>query len=313
MPLVKTKELSFANFPSDFNFKSNFIVDIIQDIADSDDEIFSMISDNSFFFSGCYPHSNLWSRFFHRIEAEIDPKKMTKWLTLQNGVDKVPSGFTKSMWITFENRRPPSSLYQRTLSFDVDSFSGSNHYFPLWVSYIDFLESEGKWVRHKVNQKELMQARVLDDRNRKFACAFINNPDPVRLRAIEMLRKIGPVDVFGRFSGRYVSDKIGKSQDYKFSVCFENDLYPGYVTEKPLEAWLGGTLPLYWGDDVENYLCSSAIINFKSYNRLTDFVDYVALLKSNEDLFAFHFEQPLLQKEFDVNALKNFFRSWILE
>jgi hypothetical protein len=303
----------FANFPSDFDSNSNFIVDILWDITNSDQEIASIIANNSFYFSGCYPQSNLLGKLLLRFEAEFSQKQMSKWLTFQNGIRKVPRGYTKSMWITFENRRPPSNYYQRTLSFDLDSFSGGNHYFPLWVSYIDFLGSRGSWVRHRVSQELLMQSREFSDRNRNFACAFINNPDPVRLRAIDMLKKIGPVEIFGRYSGRYVKDKIGLSKNYKFSVCFENDLYPGYVTEKPLEAWLGGTIPLYWGNDAENYINSSAVINYESFDGLADYVDYIYTVNKNIDLFAFHYQQPLLQKAYDVTALLEFFKSWIIE
>lgn len=36
---------------------------------------------------------------------------------------------------------------------------------------------------------------------------------------------------------------------YKFMLCFENSSAPGYVTEKALQAYLAGTIPIYWGHD----------------------------------------------------------------
>jgi len=34
---------------------------------------------------------------------------------------------------------------------------------------------------------------------------------------------------------------------YKFVICFENNAIPEYLTEKLANAWLGGTVPIYWG------------------------------------------------------------------
>src|SRR5262245_51370319 len=35
---------------------------------------------------------------------------------------------------------------------------------------------------------------------------------------------------------------------YRFNVCFENAMFPGYYTEKILHAWAGGCVPLYFAD-----------------------------------------------------------------
>jgi hypothetical protein len=34
---------------------------------------------------------------------------------------------------------------------------------------------------------------------------------------------------------------------YRFMICIENSQAPGYVTEKALQAWLGGAMPIYEG------------------------------------------------------------------
>jgi hypothetical protein len=217
------------------------------------------------------------------------------------------------MWITFENRRPPFKDYQRSLTFDLDSFSGTNYYLPLWVTYFDFLETQSHWVRHKVRQKTLLEGREKAPLRRKFACAFINNPSPMRLRAIEELSKIGEIDVYGRYSNRYVNQKIEKSREYMFSICFENDLYPGYVTEKPLEAWLGDTIPLYWGYDEANYLNKSGMINLADFVSLSDFCENVAKVFESKELYEEIYSQPFLNRPFDIQSVFNFFESWILE
>jgi len=51
------------------------------------------------------------------------------------------------------------------------------------------------------------------------------------------------VDLVGGIHGEIV-DKLSFLKDYTFSLCPENLLYPGYCTEKVLEAWACGTLPV---------------------------------------------------------------------
>ena len=148
---------------------------------------------------------------------------------------------------------------------------------------------------------------------KKFLCAFINNPEPTRIRALLELSKIGTVDIFGRYSGNYVKDKIEVSKNYRFSMCFENDLYPGYVTEKPLEAWLGETIPLYWGDDSGGYLNPNCLINLKTFSNLNEFINYVALINSSSELYARTYVEPFLRKKFDKEELISFFSQWIGE
>jgi hypothetical protein len=305
--------LEFTNFPHDFDASNNFVVEILNQLATTNPEIQDVLKNELIYFSGCYTQTNLMKKLFARIRAEFEPKEMTRWLHLQNGFDVVPTGFKKSMWITFENRRPPYRDFQRSLSFDLDFFGGFNHYLPLWVTYIDFLESKSSWVRHQVTQTTLLETRMIYPIEKKFACAFINNPNPIRLRAINELSKIGKVDVFGRYSGNYINNKIEKSKEYFFSICFENDIYPGYVTEKPLEAWLGQTVPLYWGNDIAEYINPSSMINLNNFLSLNQYCDYVSEVYKDKDLYTKIFCQPFLKKPYDIENLLSFFKSWILE
>ena len=68
-------------------------------------------------------------------------------------------------------------------------------------------------------------------------------------------------------------------------MCFENDIYPGYVTEKPIEAYIGDAIPLYYGLDVANYLNSKAIINLTNYNNLSEWKKYINDVKKSAFLY----------------------------
>lgn len=175
-------------------------------------------------------------------------------------------GNTSRIWFTGENVRPPIEGWDLTLSFDVDGLYGTNQYLPFWwgeVGLIDRVKStSADRLGREMTTHELMRSRVTNIESRPgFVCAFINNPEPMRMRALNMLRNIGAVDVFGRVSGRPAGPKARVASRYRYCLCFENDIYPGYVTEKPFEAWSSGCVPLWRGSDPAGYVNPSAVVN----------------------------------------------------
>ena len=48
--------------------------------------------------------------------------------------------------------------------------------------------------------------------------------------------------------GRRVKNKIKFLMEYKFSIAMENSGGDGYITEKIVESFLAGTIPIYYGD-----------------------------------------------------------------
>lgn len=155
------------------------------------------------------------------------------------------------IWYTGENLRPPISQKTKAfLSFDQDTFSGKNVYLPLIYLRLLFQTEFSKAnVGKGFELDDLVSPRVSDWKSRtNFACAFINNAEPTRLRAVQALSTIGQVDVFGKVANRALPDKYQTAKNYKFMICFENGIYPGYVTEKLLDAYVCGAIPIYWGD-----------------------------------------------------------------
>jgi hypothetical protein len=143
--------------------------------------------------------------------------------------------------------------------------------------------------------------------------SFINNPHPIRLKALDALSKIDKVVTYGRSVNNYADDKLSTSEEFWFSLCFENDLYPGYVTEKVLEAWLGWTIPLYWGNDASGILNSKAIINLANFLTMKDFVCHVSKLYGDKDQMISMINQPLFVKEFKFEDLVNFIHQGLIK
>ena len=206
---------------------------------------------------------------------------------------------TRRLWYTGENIRPPFSMnYDGYLSYDQYDFDGINSYFPLWYTHLDwFGKPEFNFrVGKEVVTSELLTSRKLTTTKTKLAIVFLSNPHPYRLKVIEILRRYGQVDVYGGYTSNPVKYKMDVSSEYKFMLCFENDNYPGYVTEKLLDAYLSETIPLYWGNLGKNSIYNeAAFLNLNDYENIDHWIGD-ALSLNYEEIYqeALFKEEPSL-------------------
>lgn len=213
------------------------------------------------------------------------------------------------IWFTGENVRPPAASWDGYLSFDLDPLDGRNAYLPLWWYSVGLLgQASSIFSSAAPTWQELAGGRPQSERRPRFACAFINNPEPMRMHAITALRNVGQVDVFGSAVGRPVSDKAVVASEYRYVLCFENDIYPGYVTEKPIEAWATGAVPLWRGSDPAGYLNPEAMVNAADYSDLQGFADAVAHIDDEDGLWPSMASHPLLAKPPDLDPARELIR-----
>jgi len=205
----------------------------------------------------------------------------------------------KNIWFTGENQRPPQGKWDGYLSFETKLNINKNVYLPLWMlTSTNLLKSNTKtfWGQDVPKVEQLLQKRKIENSKTKFCCSFIGKSYAMRLHALETLSSISPVDVFGQSVRNIRKFPADDAKKYKFCLCFENDVYPGYVTEKPFEAYLAGTIPLYFGYDIESYLNPKALINLLDYKDLNEWAQYIGKVHSNFKLYKHHYEQPILQR-----------------
>jgi hypothetical protein len=246
-----------------------------------------------------FPKNSTYKRFLNKLDFGLDK---TNW--------EIPSPNSKiSLWYTGENKRPPCSPeWDFLMSYEVDDLGGQNAYLPLWVLNLDWFDLEKSHGFTSSYNKvwELTKKRdsnPLGFKERKFCAVFMNNPVPWRIRAINELSKISKVDIYGSYSGLNILDKYEVAKDYKFVMAFENDLYPGYVSEKPLEAYQAGAVPLYWGIDKAGFINPKSIINLNDFHCLEDFILQVAKVNSDCDIWTRMVSEPFLTKEYDLDQL----------
>jgi hypothetical protein len=75
-----------------------------------------------------------------------------------------------------------------------------------------------------------------------------------------------------------VEDKLKTLSAYKFSLCFENSSYPGYISEKIFDCLSAGCIPVYLGaPDIESVVPPTCFIDFKQFK---NYDELYARLKS---------------------------------
>lgn len=119
------------------------------------------------------------------------------------------------------------------------------------------------------------------------------------------------LDVYGHAVGRPVVRKIDIAQGYQFMMSFENDLHTGYVTEKPLDAWVSGCIPLWRGYDAAQLLNRDAFVNATDFPRLAEFVDQAGDIRASPAEFERMSNEPLARSEWNLrNALSKIEFVW---
>jgi len=190
------------------------------------------------------------------------------------------------------------------MSFDLDCYGGSNFYTPYWWFSTDLFPSPViNRIGRKISIEELRKPRKSVQIPENFCATVIRNPEPVRMRAMEALAQVGKVDIFGPHSGRKLTSKTELEGQYRFIMAFENDLFPGYVTEKPIEAWAMGSIPLWYGLDKAKSLNPEALINAADHPTLIDFARAVSELEENPESWKQIYERPLLSSEPNIEKL----------
>jgi hypothetical protein len=81
------------------------------------------------------------------------------------------------------------------------------------------------------------------------------------------------VDIMGSgVNGTHVS-KIESCKDYAFSIAIENCKEGYYFTEKIVDCFLSGVIPIYWGTDyIGNFFKKEGFLTFNTIEELYDII-----------------------------------------
>ena len=195
------------------------------------------------------------------FEKQLAFRRLGKeWRKLKKLTRKRSSGALR-LFHTGENSRHDSVAADYSVTFDLDVTSERHFRLPLWMDSIDW-SHEGVINTHNLRVRSLIKLEMLMsplgaallERPRRAALFAFHLKEP-RRTLFEALSNVLPTEGFGRpfdarikkhnSSGLYKDDVL---KTFVVNLCPENSLYPGYYTEKVVEAYGAGCLPVTWAD-----------------------------------------------------------------
>jgi hypothetical protein len=89
-------------------------------------------------------------------------------------------------------------------------------------------------------------------------------------------------------------DTVDIYKDYKFGFAMENTMEKGYLTEKIMNVYIGGAIPLYWGSPtVKEIFNPESFIYLNDFPTLKDAAQYVYNLSKDEGKLKKMRESPI--------------------
>ena len=138
----------------------------------------------------------------------------------------------------------------------------------------------------------LIRKKVLNSHKRKkFCAAVISNDyftDYFRLEFIDELNKYKYVDMGGIYKNNvgYIKNKIKFLSSYKFSIAMENTEGNGYLSEKIIESFISGTIPIYYGDYMaDEYINPKSYILIRGKYDMFEKIEYIKKIDNSDVLY----------------------------
>ena len=93
----------------------------------------------------------------------------------------------------------------------------------------------------------------------------------------------------GRYNnniGGRIKDKIKFLSSYKFSIAMENSECDGYISEKIIDSFLAGTIPIYYGNYmVDEYINPKSYILIRDEKDMYQKIEYIKMIDNDDEKY----------------------------
>lgn len=168
------------------------------------------------------------------------------------------------MPMSYDSVRADPYRYNRIFTHNKDYMEQFDNsidicYTPFGGCWID--DSESK-IYHKTKNISMIASFKKDTMGHKLRHSIIDSLG-------------GNFDVMGNGYKQF-ENKVDGLADYKFSVVIENERTRGFFTEKIIDCFATGTIPIYWGDPaITDIFNSDGIFQFSNINELVDIISNI--------------------------------------
>lgn len=231
-----------------------------------------------------------------RYEVEIANRPQYLVCTLFDYHRSVCEEADVKIFITPENMVPDFNLFDYCIGFDDISFGDRYLRAPNYIMNLKYEEVLDKMQKKHING-ELTE--------RQGFCSYVvSNANGASMRDAlpDKISNYKRVDCSGKYRnnigaeiGPTCEDKLEFQKQYKFALAIENASYPGYTTEKIIEAFAAGCIPIYWGDpEIGKHFNTKSFINVMDYPSIDDVVKEIIRIDEDEELYRNYIAEPAL-------------------
>ncbi len=243
------------------------------------------------------------------INIEIDKENPDYLLYATFGCDYLNNSYNNTIKIAFftENQIPDLSYADYTVGFAHISYLDRYFTYPFFSYHMNTT---------KVYIENLTKARenALKYHNRtKFCGAVISNAEGIRCWFIKELNNYKKVDMGGHYRNNVgkINNKIEFLSSYKFSIAMENSEGDGYLTEKIIDSFLAGTIPIYYGDyTVDEFINPKSFILVRDRHDILEKIEYIKKIDNDDELYLSILKEKIFTDEhldkIDISR-KNYF------
>lgn len=80
-----------------------------------------------------------------------------------------------------------------------------------------------------------------------------------------------------------VEDKVLTLSNYKFTICFENAVFEGYITEKIFDCFYANSIPIYYGaPDIADHIPEDCFIDFRKFKNFDELNIFLNSISNSE-------------------------------
>ena len=187
------------------------------------------------------------------------------------------------VYITMEMDFPDFNLCDYAIGLVNIGMPHRYMHLPSYVYYNYLLE------KYENRNKEIDQSAVI---KRDFCSIVLSNiyfRDSIYEKLFDALNEYKLVASGGKWRnniGVQVKDKLNFIRRYKFNIAVENTDVDGYVTEKIMEPFVAGTVPIYWGNSwVKKEFGEGGYINIQDFDTLDRAVEFIKKVDANDELY----------------------------
>ena len=155
---------------------------------------------------------------------------------------------------------------------------------------------------------DFIRKKVINNKRLNFCASLISNSystDGFRLHFIKELSKYKKVDMGGKYNnniGRKIYNKTEFLSSYKFSIAMENSQGDGYISEKIVDSFLAGNIPIYYGDYmIDEYINPKSFILIKGEKDMLEKIEYIKKIDNDDNLYKKILSEKIL---LDDNIIK---------